>query len=176
VRPGTDIIDHGVPFVGRVEQLKQIRENLDQAGRAGNVQMITGRLFSIEGAGGVGKTTLAIEAAKRFKREFKDGILSPIRVDEHTPVSFAVHLAAQLDEQVEEPVDEVSACALVTRLLQDRQCLVILDNAPDWHNIKYMLPISTASTLLITTRNRDMSAILILIFFKFPDRQVVLFP
>jgi len=148
--------DHEVTFVGREKELKQIRENLDQAGRSGNVQMITGRLFSIEGAGGVGKTTLAIEAAKRFKGEFKDGVLNPIRVDEHTPVSFAVHLAAQLDEQVEEPKDEVSACALVTRLLQDRQCLVILDNALDWHNIKYMLPVRTASTILITTRNRDI--------------------
>jgi tetratricopeptide (TPR) repeat protein len=156
VRPDTGIIDHGVPFVGRVEQLEQIRENLDQAGRSGNVQMITGRLFSIEGAGGVGKTTLAIEAAKRFKGAFRDGVLKPIRVDEHTPVSFAVHLAAQLHEGVEEPADEVSACALVTRLLQDRQCLVILDNAGDWNNIKYMLPVRTGSTLLITTRNRDM--------------------
>jgi tetratricopeptide (TPR) repeat protein len=156
VQPGIGLIDHGVPFVGREEQLQQIRENLDQAGRSGNVQMITGRLFSIEGAGGVGKTTLAIEAAKRFKKEFKDGVLNSIRVDEHTPISFAVHLAAQLEEQVEEPVDELSAGALVTRLLQDRQCLVILDNALDWHNIKYMLPMRTASTILITTRNRDI--------------------
>jgi tetratricopeptide (TPR) repeat protein len=155
-KPAAEIIDHGVPFVGRVEQLEQIRENLDQAGSAGNVQMITGRLFSIEGAGGVGKTTLAIEAAKRFKGEFKDGVLSPIRVDEHTPVSFAVHLAAQLDVGIEEPKDDASACAVVTRLLQDRQCLVILDNALDWNNIKYMLPMRTTSTLLITTRNRDI--------------------
>ncbi|MFC2146615.1 SIR2 family protein [Acidobacteriota bacterium] len=156
VRPDTSLIDHGVPFVGRVEQLEQIRENLGQAAGSGNVQMITGRLFSIEGAGGVGKTTLAIEAAKQFKGAFKDGVLNPIRVDEHTPVSFAMHLAAQLHEGVEEPPDEVSACALVTRLLQDRQCLVILDNALDWNNIKYMLPMRTGSTLLITTRNRDM--------------------
>jgi adenylate kinase family enzyme len=92
--------------------------------------MITGRLFSIDGAGGVGKTTLAIEAAKRFKQAFRDGVLKPIRVDEHTPVSFAVHLAAQLGEGMEEPVDAESAQRLVTRLLQDRQCLVILDNAP----------------------------------------------
>jgi hypothetical protein len=92
--PDTDIIDHGVPFVGRVEQLEQIRENLGQAGSSGSVQMITGRLFSIDGAGGVGKTTLAMEAAKRYKGAFKDGVLKPIRVDEHTPISFAVHLAA----------------------------------------------------------------------------------
>lgn len=73
--PDTDIIDHGVPFVGRVEQLEQIRENLEQAGSFGSVQMITGRLFSIDGAGGVGKTILAMEAAKRFKSAFKDGVL-----------------------------------------------------------------------------------------------------
>ena len=155
-KPGTEIIDHGVPFVGREEQLKQIRENLDQAGGSGGVQMITGRLFSIDGAGGVGKTTLAIEAAKRFKQAFRDGVLKPIRVDEHTPVSFAVHLAAQLGQGVEEPIDAESAQRLATRLLQDRQCLVILDNAPDWNNIKYMLPLRTGSTLLITTRNRDI--------------------
>jgi tetratricopeptide (TPR) repeat protein len=156
--PGPDIgiIDHDVPFVGRVEQLEQIRENLEQSGGSGNVQMITGRLFSIEGAGGVGKTTLAIEAARRFKGAFRDGVLKPVRVDEHTPVSFAVHLAAQLHEGVEEPVDAESARALVTRLLQDRRCLVILDNALDWSNIKHMLPVRTASTLLITTRNRDI--------------------
>ena len=155
-KPGTEIIDHGVPFVGREEQLNQIRENLDRASGSGGIQMITGRLFSIDGAGGVGKTTLAIEAAKRFKDAFRDGVLNPIRVDEHTPVSFALHLAERLGQGAEEPVDAESAQRLVTRLLQDRQCLVILDNAPDWNNIKYMLPLRTGSTLLITTRSRDI--------------------
>ena len=148
--------DHGVPFVGRVEQLAQIRENLDQAAGSGNIQVIAGRLFSIEGAGGVGKTTLALEAAKRFKGAFPHGVLKPIRVDEHTPVSFAVHLASLLHQPMEEPADVESARELVSRLLLHRQCLVILDNAPDWHHIKYMLPEGTASTILITTSTRDM--------------------
>jgi tetratricopeptide (TPR) repeat protein len=154
VQPVKPPQDHGVTFVGRENELKQLRENLETG--KGSVQMITGRLFSIEGAGGVGKTTLAIEAAKRYESAFKDGVLNPIRVDEHTPISFAMHLAAQLHERVDEPPDEVSARELVTRLLQDRQCLVILDNALDWNNLKYMLPIRTGSTLLVTTRNRDM--------------------
>ncbi|UCH98446.1 MAG: SIR2 family protein [Candidatus Aminicenantes bacterium] len=153
---GPPLIEPGVPFVGRAAELKQIRENLEQAGSSGSVQVVTGRLFSIEGAGGVGKTTLAIEAAKRFKAAFKDGVLNPIRVDEHTPVSFAMHLAAQLKVQVDEPPDPVSARALVTGLLKDRQCLLILDNAVDWNNLQYMLPMRTGSTLLVTTRNRDM--------------------
>jgi hypothetical protein len=156
VQPVKPPLDHGVPFVGRAAELKQIRQNLEQEGSSGSVQMITGRLFSIEGAGGVGKTTLAIEAAKRYKPAFKDGVLNPIRVDEHTPISFAVHLAALLNEPVDEPADAESARALVTHLLKDRQCLLILDNAVDWNNLQYMLPIRTGSTLLVTTRNRDM--------------------
>ncbi len=69
------------------------------------------------------------------------------REDEHTPVSFAVHLAALLRQPVEEPADVESARELVTRLLLHRQCLFILDNAPDWQHIKYMPPMGTASTI-----------------------------
>ena len=68
VQPLPPKIDPGVPFVGREKELKQIRENLvkDRGAGTGGVQMITGRLFNIDGAGGVGKTTLAIEAARRY--------------------------------------------------------------------------------------------------------------
>ncbi|NIM78158.1 MAG: hypothetical protein GTO20_05160, partial [Candidatus Aminicenantes bacterium] len=85
VQPAASNVDHGVPFVGREKELKQIRENLekDRSTCTGSVQMITGRLFNIDGAGGVGKTTLAIEAAKQFSSLFKDGVLGPFRVHEH---------------------------------------------------------------------------------------------
>ncbi len=147
-------IGHGVPFVGREPQLSQMRENFESG--SGGVQTITGRFFSIQGAGGVGKTTLAIEAARRFGGMFKDGVLPPIRVDEHTPMSFAVYLAGQFGEPVTEPPDEVSAQAQVTALLEDRHALVILDNAVDWKNLRYMLPGETRSSILVTTRGRDM--------------------
>ncbi|MCP5106387.1 MAG: hypothetical protein GY950_23580 [bacterium] len=148
-------IGHGVPFVGRESQLSQMRENFESRG-SGSVRLITGRFFSIQGAGGVGKTTLAIEAARRFGGMFADGVLPPIRVDEHSPMSFAVYLAGQLGVPVTEPADEVSAQALVTALLKKRHALVILDNAVEWKRLRYMLPEETGSCILVTTRGRNM--------------------
>ncbi|NIN22921.1 MAG: hypothetical protein GTO56_32985 [Candidatus Aminicenantes bacterium] len=158
VEPAAAKVDHGIPFVGREKELKQIRENLekDRSTCTGSVQMITGRLFNIDGAGGVGKTTLAIEAAKQFSSLFKDGVLGPIRVDEHTPMSFAMHLAGQLKVKVEEPPDAETAQRLVTALLKDRDVLMILDNAVKWKDLKYMLPDETCSAILVTTRSREM--------------------
>ncbi|NIM18278.1 MAG: hypothetical protein GTO45_40390, partial [Candidatus Aminicenantes bacterium] len=158
VEPAAAKVDHGVPFVGREKELEQIRENLekDRGTCTGSVQMITGRLFNIDGAGGVGKTTLAIEAARQFSSLFKDGVLVPIRVDEHTPMSFALHLAGLLNVKVEEPPDAETAQRLVTALLKNRDVLVILDNAVEWKDLRYMLPDETGSAVLVTTRSREM--------------------
>jgi hypothetical protein len=49
-------------FVGREKELESIGANLEMG--TGGVQTITGRLYSIDGAGGVGKTALALEAAR----------------------------------------------------------------------------------------------------------------
>ncbi|MBT8367466.1 MAG: SIR2 family protein, partial [Deltaproteobacteria bacterium] len=146
--------DHGVPFVGREKELKQIKEKLEDSN--GGLQMISGRLFNLDGAGGVGKTTLAIEAAKEYAHYFKDGVLPPIRVDEHTPMSFVAHLAYQFDLKMEEPPDQETAQRLVTAILKDRHALLILDNAIKWQNLRYMLPTQTRSTILVTTRNREI--------------------
>jgi len=155
---GPPLIEHNVPFVGRVEELKQIRENLEKKSNSGNFQVITGRLFNIEGAGGVGKTTLAVEAAKRFSGlpRFKDGVLAPIRVDKYTPMSFAMHLAGEFQLKVTEPPDPKAAQRLITSILKERHALLILDNAVDWKNLRYLLPDKTNCAVLITTRSREM--------------------
>jgi tetratricopeptide (TPR) repeat protein len=158
VQPVHPMVKHGVPFVGREKELNQIRENLekDRRTRGGSVQMITGRLFNIDGAGGVGKTTLAIEAARQFSSYFKDGVLGPIRVHEHTPMSFAMDLAGRLNLNVNEPPDAETAQRLVTAILKDHHVLLILDNAVDWNDFKYMLPFETRSSIIVTTRSREM--------------------
>jgi tetratricopeptide (TPR) repeat protein len=155
---GPPLIEHNVPFVGRVEELEQIRENLEKKSDPGNFHVITGRYFNIEGAGGVGKTTLAIEAAKRFSGlpRFKDGVLAPIRVDEYTPMSFAMHLAGEFQLNVTEPPDPEAAQRLITAILKERHALLILDNALDWKSLRYMLPDKTCCTVLLTTRSREM--------------------
>ncbi len=141
-------------FVGREKELDQIEQALtsDQ----GNVQMISGRLFNIEGAGGVGKTTLALTAAKRLGHLAKHGVLGPFRTDEMTAQTYAVALARTLDIRIDPPADDVSAQALISQLLQDRHCLIILDNAVDWQSLRYMLPKQSPATIIVTTRDRDM--------------------
>jgi len=155
---GPPLIEHNVAFVGRLEQLEQIRENLEEKSDSGDLQVITGRFFDIEGAGGVGKTTLAVEAAKRFSGlpRFEDGVLSPIRVDKYTPMAFAMHLARQFQLDVTEPPDAEAAQRLVTDILKERSVLLILDNAVEWKSLRYMLPDKTNCAVLMTTSNREM--------------------
>ncbi|GAA4921375.1 tetratricopeptide repeat protein [Stackebrandtia albiflava] len=56
----------GTRFVGREDELSQLREQLDRAGGLAVVQ-------SIGGFGGVGKTALAVAFGNRFKAGFPDG-------------------------------------------------------------------------------------------------------
>ena len=140
-------------FVGREAELAEM-ERVFQSG-SGSAQVITGRLFSIAGAGGVGKTMLANEAAKRYGSQFPGGFFR-VRVDEYTPMSFAVHLAGLLGEKITEPADPESAREAVSHLLKDRRLLLMLDNAVAWNDLKYKLPCETGSAILVTTRNREM--------------------
>jgi len=143
-------------FVGREKELATMAANLDAAAKEGGVQAITGRLYSIDGIGGVGKTALALEAAQRFGDKFKDGVLPLFRVDKHTPVSFAMALAECLEVKLTEPADAEAALQVVAYLLRDRNCLILLDNVEKWDDLRYMIPQQTSAAFLVTTRNRDI--------------------
>ena len=163
----------GHPFVGREKELREMEKNLDRVG--GTVQTISGRLFNLNGAGGVGKTTLALEAANRFSHFFPGGVLPLIRVDEHTPISFAMHLARHFNLlNVPEPADEKEAQALVTAILKKRRVLLILDNAVDWKKLRYMLPLESAAAIIVTTRNREMHTHIRLMFSRFRVEEISL--
>src|SRR6202012_2972564 len=101
-------------FVGRDEQLTQVRELLTQ-----------NRLVTLTGAGGAGKTRLAIELAGQLAGEFGDGVwyvdLAPITDPELVPVTVARALGLP-DQPGRSTMD------ILTRFLADRQMLVVLDN------------------------------------------------
>ncbi|QZA06692.1 LuxR family transcriptional regulator [Mycolicibacter heraklionensis] len=83
------------------------------------------RLVMLTGAGGTGKTRLAIEIAARIAPGFRDGVcyvdLAPITVPEVVPVTAARALGL-IDQPGRSTTD-----ALV-RFLADRQILIVLDN------------------------------------------------
>ena len=101
-------------FVGRDEQLTQVRELLSQ-----------NRLVTLTGAGGVGKTRLAVQIAGQFSGDFSDGVwyvdLAPITDPDLVPLTVAV--AFGLPDQPGR-----STMDALTRFVADRQMLVVLDN------------------------------------------------
>ena len=101
-------------FVGRQAELTQVRELLAE-----------NRLVTLTGAGGVGKTRLAIQFAGQLSVEFGDGVwyvdLAPITDPELVSVTAA--RAFGLPEQPGR-----STMGTLTQFIADRQMLVILDN------------------------------------------------
>lgn len=103
-------------FVGRMKEQKTICQLL----RQNDVRMVT-----ITGPGGVGKTRLALEAARTLVPDFADGIyfveLAPLREAE----VIAATLAQTLD--IRESGSQSLREALLTKL-RDKQMLIFLDN------------------------------------------------
>ena len=101
-------------FVGRNTELSQVRELLSE-----------NRLVTLTGAGGAGKTRLAIEVAGRLSGKFDDGVwcvdLAPITDPDLAPVTVARALG--LPDQARR-----STMDTLTRFVADRQMLVVLDN------------------------------------------------
>ncbi len=101
-------------FIGRDEQLTQVRELLTQ-----------NRLVTLTGAGGAGKTRLAIQIAGQLSGEVGDGVwyvdLAPITDPEVVPI--AVARAFELPDQPGR-----STMDALLRFVRDRQMLVVLDN------------------------------------------------
>ncbi len=142
-------------FVGRQREIQKLVAGLEQGGTG----VITGRLFQLEGAGGMGKTTLAREAARRLKMSFPDGAVELLAEDQPPPV-LAMALANRLGEQVDEPRDDQAARSLITQLLKDRRLLLLLDNLTERRHVSYLIPDASRSAVVITTRDRDCAQFL----------------
>lgn len=110
---------HGLPthlttFVGRTKQLSEFRAMLADS-----------RLVTISGAGGSGKTRLAVRVAGELAAEFSGGVwyvdLAPITDSEVVPSTVATALGVP-----EHP--GYSTTDNVARFVGDRRLLVVLDN------------------------------------------------
>ncbi|WP_433232053.1 BTAD domain-containing putative transcriptional regulator [Micromonospora sp. CA-248260] len=118
-------------------------------------------LVSINGMGGVGKTTLAIHAAHRLGKGFPDGQLfldlhgftyGREPVDPVEALGILLRAVGTPGEQL--PTDQVGRSALWRAKTADRSLLILLDNASSAQQVLPLLPSSATSLVLITTRSR----------------------
>jgi predicted ATPase/DNA-binding winged helix-turn-helix (wHTH) protein len=83
------------------------------------------RLVTLTGAGGIGKTRLGYEAARRLLPEFADGVwaieLAPLSDPELVPVTVATALGLELTSGVASPQSVANA-------LRSKQLMLVLDN------------------------------------------------
>jgi DNA-binding SARP family transcriptional activator/Tfp pilus assembly protein PilF len=146
-------------FTGRDEQVKRLCELLAGAGAGADSDTGAVRIAVVAGAGGLGKTSLAVHAAHRVRRKFPDGQLYVDMLGATpTPLSPGDVLARFLRDlgvdgrQI--PVDEDERAGRYRTALANRRMLVVLDNARDAAQVRPLLPGAASSAVLVTTRSR----------------------
>lgn len=119
LRVRTAVVAQNLPaqltsFVGRQAQLGELRDIVT-----------ANRLVTLTGAGGAGKTRLAVESAARVAADFSDGVwyvdLAPITIPEVAPVTVARTLGLP-DQPGRSTMD------LLVRFFGDKKILLLLDN------------------------------------------------
>jgi tetratricopeptide (TPR) repeat protein len=144
-------------FTGRETHVEQLCALL----LAGNAARSPGavRIVVVNGAAGLGKTTLAVHAAHQVGAQFPDGQLyvdlqgasSQMASPGEVLARFLRDLGVEGDKI---PAREDERGALYRTTLARRRVLVLLDNAKDAAQVRPLLPGSSSCAVLVTTRNR----------------------
>lgn len=145
----TDITD----FTGQQDLLHALDALADPAGTGPYVMVVSGMP-------GAGKTTLAVHWAHGQRHRFPDGqlYLNAGAYGPAPPVDPADALGRFLSA-LEVPLDRIPADVerrrdRLNQLLADRRMLIVLDNVRDSEQVRLLLPTSSATRTLITSRNR----------------------
>lgn len=143
-------------FVGHADLLDALRRRLTTDHDPALVAVITG-------PGGVGKSTVAIEAAHELAAEFPDGQLYA-RMSEHlggtenTAEVLAQFLRALGFPAGEIPADLDARAALYRGAIVGRRVLAVVEDAVDETQVKPLMPGTRSGRLIVTTRARTAEA------------------
>ncbi|WP_344502095.1 BTAD domain-containing putative transcriptional regulator [Dactylosporangium maewongense] len=144
-------------FTGRTAQLRLLCE-LMRNDVAAPVP-IPVRICTIAGPGGVGKTSLALQAAHLMRADFPDGHLyADLRGDGADPARPVDVLSQALRglgvEAASIPTDEAECSALFRTTVSVRRLLIVLDNARDARQVRPLLPGWGGCGVIVTSRRR----------------------
>jgi len=133
-------------FVGRERELAEL---------SGLLLDGTCRLITLTGPGGIGKTRLAIEAARICGESFADGVVFVPLAGLTSPALLASAIGRQLDAPLHGSYDEREA---LLRWLAEREMLLVLDNAEHLLDgvglLAELLERSPEMQVLVTSRER----------------------
>jgi predicted ATPase/DNA-binding CsgD family transcriptional regulator len=112
--PQTKLPAEPTPFVGRLEELEEIK-----------TQLMGTHLLTLTGPGGIGKTRLALRAAAEMADEFEQGIFFvPL-----APIGSVEHLIQTIAEAMDYPLaTHEDPQHQLLRYLRKRQVLLVMDN------------------------------------------------
>ena len=143
-------------FTGRTDDLLALDELLPSAEPTAQ----SSALAVIAGTAGVGKTSLAVHWSHRVRDHFPDGQLHvDLRGYAPAPALTPREALAQLlrglgvDSRAV-PVEVTEATALYRSAIAGKRVLVLLDNAIDAEQVRPLLPASSRSLCLVTSRDR----------------------
>jgi DNA-binding SARP family transcriptional activator/Tfp pilus assembly protein PilF len=144
-------------FTGRTEHVQKLHDLLAGPGRPDSPGAVV--VAAVIGAGGLGKTTLAVHAAHQLRGQFPDGQLyANLHGAGAQPVAAGDVLARFLRDLGMDPeripVGEEERAAQFRSRVTDRRVLVVLDDAKDAAHVRPLLPGSASCAVLVTTRSR----------------------
>lgn len=161
-------------FTGRAEQLRALDQLIGPSeGGAGESGAAEGdeagagdpgtRIAVVAGPGGMGKTALVVQWAHRVRDQFPDGQLFLDLRGPDAPVMTAAEALTHLLRGLgvtggQLPADSGELTNLYRSVLDGRRVLIVLDNAAAADQILPLVPATTTSALVVTSR-RPMTAL-----------------